>query len=140
MKIFIRAGAAAALLITTMGALCTAPSTQGLVQTVRIEPAEPHPGDQITITTVVTNTGPIPKACTFKICGLLFAGDLEVSEVPGTFRCQAYSSQQQLAPGESVEAVDTKVVDSPAGTYALEVRYLLDPAMSQRITVRVLSK
>ena len=32
---------------------------------------------------------------------------------------------------------DTKVVDSPAGTYVLEVRHLINPRTTQRVIVRV---
>jgi len=144
-KTFIRAGAATALLLATLGAQCqtaptapTAPKGLGFVQTVRIDPAEPHTGEKITIRTEVTNPGPNPKEGTFMACALGFGGDLALSEVPGTVRCAAVSFEQQLAPGESVEGGDTKVVNSPAGTYVLEVRYLINPAMSQKITVRVL--
>ena len=144
MKTFIRAGAATGLLLATLGAQCpqTSPTKsagQGFVQTVRIEPAEPHTGDQITIRTEVRNSGPEPQGGTFMACALGFAGDLALSEVPGTVRCQAVSFERQLAPGEAVEGVDTKVVDSLPGTYVLEVKYLINPPMSQNITVRVLA-
>jgi len=142
MKTFHRLGVAIGLLLATLGARCdTTPSAAkdlGFVQTVRIEPAEPHTGDKITIRTVVTNPGSNPKDGTFMACALGFGGDLALSEVPETARCAAVSFERQLAPGESVEGVDTKVVDSPAGTYSLEVRYVINPAMSQTITVRVL--
>lgn len=143
MKTFIRLGAATGLLLGTLGAQCsqTSPTSAkglGLVQTVRIEPAEPRTGDQITITAEVTNPGPDPKHGTFMACALGFGGDLALSEVPGTARCAAVSFERELASGESVEGVDTKVVDSPAGTYVLVVRYLINPPMSQNITVRVL--
>ena len=143
MKTFIRAGATTGLLLATLGTRCpqTAPTSatgQGLVQTVRIEPAEPHSGDKITITTEVRNVGPEPLGGTFMTCALGFGGDLALSEVPGTARCQAVSFERKLAPGESIEGVDTKVVDSPAGTYVLQVHYLIHPAVSQNITVHVL--
>jgi len=143
MKTFIRAGAATVLLLATLGAQCpqtspTSATAQGFVQTVRIEPAEPHAGDQITIRTEVRNVGAEPQGGTFMACALGFAGDLALSEVPGTVRCLAVSFEKQLAPGEAIEGVDTKVVDSPAGTYVLQVRYLINPPMSQNITVRVL--
>lgn len=143
MKTFIRAGAATVLLLATLGAQCpqTSPTKstgQGFVQTVRIEPTEPHTGDKITIRTEVRNAGPEPQSGTFMACALGFGGDLALSEVPGTARCAAVSFERQLAPGEVIEGADAKVVDSPAGTYVLEVRYLINPPMSQNITVRVL--
>jgi hypothetical protein len=143
MKTFIRSCATAGLLLSTLGAQCPQSSPmkstgQGFVQTVSIEPAEPHTGDRITIRTQVRNAGPEPQSGTFMACALGFGGDLELSDVPGTVRCLAVSFEKQLAPGETIEGADTKVVDSPAGTYVLEVRYLINPPMSQNITVRVL--
>lgn len=136
-----RAPAIAALLLTGLGAQChtapNAPVRQGFVQTVRLEPAEPHRGEQVTVWSKVTNSGVSPKWGTFMICELGLGGDLALSEVPGTARCASVSFDRQLAPGESVEAADTKVVDSPAGTYVLEVRHLINPRMSQKVTVRV---
>jgi hypothetical protein len=131
----------AALLLAAMGAQCqtppNAPVKQGLVQTVRLEPAHPHSGEQVTVWSKVTNVGGSPEWGTFMICRLSLGGDLALSEVPGTARCAAVSFDKQLAPGESVEAADTKVVDSPTGTYELEVRHLVNPRMTQKITVRV---
>jgi len=142
MKTFIRAGAATALLLATLGARCpqtpTKSAGQGFVQTVRVEPAEPHTGDQITIKTEVRNLGPESQGGTFMACALGFGGDLKLSDVPETVRCQAVSFERQLAPGEVIEGADTKVVDSPPGTYVLEVRFLINPPVSQNIAVRVL--
>lgn len=137
----LRASATAALLLAALGAQChtapNAPVKQGFLQTVRLEPASPHRGEQVTIWSRVTNGGASPEWGTFMICGLGLGGDLALSEVPGTARCTAVSFERQLAPGESVEMADTKVVDSPAGTYVLEVRHLINPRMTQKVTVRV---
>lgn len=137
----VRAPAIAALLLTVLGARChnapTAPVEEGLVQTVRLEPAEPRTGEQVTVWSKVTNRGVSPEWGTFMICELGLGGDLALSEVPGTARCAGVSFERQLAPGESVEATDTKVVDSPAGTYVLEVRHLIHPSMTHKVTVRV---
>ena len=136
-----RASAIAALAVAVMGAQCHAPPNapveQGFVQTVRLEPAEPHRGEQVTVWSKVTNAGVSPEWGTFMTCRLGLGGDLALSEVPGTAGCEAVSFDRQLAPGESVEAADTKVVDSPAGTYELEVRHLINPRVAQKITVRV---
>lgn len=137
----LRASAIAALLLAAMGAQChtppNAPVEKRFVQTVRLEPAEPHSGEQVTVWSKVTNVGVSPVWGTFTACALGLGGDLALSEVPGTARCAAASFERQLAPGESVESADTKVVDSPAGTYELEVRHLIDPGAAQKVTVRV---
>ena len=137
----LRASATAALLLAAMGAQChtppNAPVEQRFVQTVRLEPAEPHSGEQVTVWSKVTNVGVSPEWGTFMICGLGLGGDLALSEVPGTARCAGVSFERQLAPGESVEGADTKMVDSPAGTYELEVRHMIDPRVRRKITVHV---
>jgi hypothetical protein len=141
MTTIVRASATAALLLTALGAQChtapNAPVEQGFVQTVRLEPAEPHRGEQVTVWSKVTNGGVSPEWGTFMLCSLGLGGELALSEVPGTARCAAVSFDRQLAPGESVEMADTKVVDSPAGTYVLEVRHLINPRKTQKVTVRV---
>ncbi|HET9250820.1 MAG TPA: hypothetical protein VFP58_01735 [Candidatus Eisenbacteria bacterium] len=137
----LRASAIAALLLAAMGAQChtqpNAPVEKRFVQTVRLDPAEPQSGEQVTVWSKVTNVGGSPEWGTFMICGLGLGGDLALSEVPGTARCAAVSFERQLAPGESVEMTDTKVVDSQAGTYELEVRHMVDPRATQKITVHV---
>jgi len=137
----LRASAIAALPLAVLGAQChtapNAPIEQGFVQTVRVEPAEPHRGEQFKVWSKVTNSGVSPEWGTFMICRLGLGGDLALSEVPGTARCASVSFERQLAPGESVEMADTKVVDSPAGTYVLEVQHLINPRMTQKVTVRV---
>lgn len=135
----LRASAIAALLLAAMGAQCdnppNAPVKQGFVQTVRLEPAEPHTGEPVTVWSKVTNVGVSPKWGTFLICRLGLGGDLALSDLPGTVRCESVSFERQLAPGESVEESDTKVVGSPAGTYKLEVQLLIN--RTQEITVHV---
>lgn len=137
----LRASAIAALLLAAMGAQChtppNAPVEKRFVQTVRLEPAEPHSGEQVTVWSKVTNVGVSPEWGTFMMCGLGLGGDLALSEVPGTARCAGVSFERQLAPGESVEGADTKMVDSPAGTYELEVRHMIDPRVRRKITVHV---
>ncbi|HEX5031515.1 MAG TPA: hypothetical protein VFX78_08665 [Candidatus Eisenbacteria bacterium] len=137
----LRASAIGALLLAALGAQCNtapnAPIEQGFVQTVRVEPAQPHRGEQLRVWSKVTNRGVRPKWGTFMDCGLGLGGDLALSEVPGTARCQSPSFERQLGPGESVEMADTKVVDSPAGTYVLEVQHLIGPRMTQKVTVHV---
>jgi len=137
----VRASATAALLLTGLGTQChtapNAPVEQGFVQTVRLEPAEPHRGEQVTVWSKVTNGGVSSEWGTFILCSLGLGGELALSEVPGTARCAAVSFERELAPGESVEAADTKVVDSPAGTYVLEVQQLINPRKTQKVTVRV---
>lgn len=137
----LRASAIAALLLAAMGAQChtppNAPAEQRFVQTVRLEPAEPQSGGQVTVWSKVTNVGVSPEWGTFMTCRLGLGGDLALSEVPGTARCAAVSFERQLAPGESVEMTDTREVDSPAGTYELEVRHMINPRVTQKITVHV---
>ena len=139
MRSVIRGAAAVVLLLSTWhcNKSATAPADLGFVQTVRIEPDVLRRGEPIAIRSEVTNAGLRPRWGTFRICRFGLAGDLKLSEIPGTARCASVSYEREIAPGETVLGGDRMVVDSPSGTYVLEVRHLISPDIVQRITVHV---
>ena len=98
---------------------------QGLEQVIRLSPAEPAPGDTLDITSVVVNGTSAAVELQSRICGL----DLETSlKLTNAFvSCAGYSMRGELAAGDSLQGFARRVVDGPAGNYALRVRHLLNP-------------
>ena len=112
----------------------TAPPSDSLVQTVRLEPAVPRKGETLDIISSIVNRGPRPRRVTHRICYLALGGDIELAS---TVRCAAVSTTTNLAPGQRVEMTDGRVVMSEAGVYTLTVNHLLDPDRTVTLTVRV---
>jgi hypothetical protein len=140
MLLTLRAAAVAFIAFTTWSARCNTLSDDpnaSFVLRVRIEPSRPRHGETIRIISEVTNVSRDAERGTFAMCGLGITGTLAVADPVGIARCAGVSEDKTLAPGETERAVDTKVVDSPAGTYVLEVHHLLNPALTEPITVRV---
>lgn len=101
------------------------PVQPGLVQTVRVSPARPAPGDTLQITSVVRNRGTGAVEVVSRVCGLDLETDLALGDPFG--RCLAYSQQRPLAPGDSVREQESKTVLSRPGSYTLRLRHLLQP-------------
>jgi hypothetical protein len=114
-----------------------APSRDPVVQTVRIEPAEPREGETVTVLSSIENRGSRPEHVTYRICTLGLGGDLVLAMPPGTVRCAAVSGTSDLAPGQRVEMSDMRVVVSGAGVYTLTVNHLVDPQRTTTLKVRV---
>lgn len=98
-----------------------------LVQTVTVSPASPASGENIAIRSVVVNRGSAPIPIEARICGLDYAGSLELDWPAGIAKCDAYSTAVQLAPGDSIVGHDLMQVASPPGKHVLRVRHAIDP-------------
>jgi hypothetical protein len=108
---------------------------QGLEQTVRLSPADPAPGDTLEIASIVVNGTAAPVDVASRICGL----DLE-TPLPLTnpfISCAGYSVHGALAPGDSLQGFDRRVVSGLPGTYTLRVRHLLNPDVWVEVPVTV---
>jgi len=114
-----------------------APTPDPIVQTVRIEPTEPREGETITVYSTIENRGSKPQQVTYLICQLAMGGDLALTMVPGTARCAGFSASAILAPGQRLEAGDSRVVVSGPGAYTLDVTHVIDPERTTTLTVRV---
>ena len=114
-----------------------APSRDPLVQTVRIEPAEPREGQTVTVLSSIENRGSRPEHVTHLVCSLGLGGDLVLAMPPGTARCAAVSGTTDIAPGQRVEESDMRVVVSGPGVYTLTVAHLIDPERTTTLKVRV---
>lgn len=99
----------------------------GLVQHVRLEPAEPTGGLNVSVHSVIVNEGPAAVPLTTRVCGLDYAGALELTHPPEVMKCAGVSASATLAPGDSVVVGDLMRVASAPGTYELRVRHALDP-------------
>jgi hypothetical protein len=66
-----------------------------------------------------------------------FAGTLVVNWPFDIAKCAGYSMTATLVPGDSVVGYDIMRVDSPPGTYALQVRHALEPEAWYVVRVRV---
>jgi len=119
------------------GRLERGPAGPGLVQSVRIEPAEPREGETIRIVSEVTNRSSRTIRATFTDCGLGLTGSLALAQIPGTVRCLSVSYERELAPGESIVGGDAMMVKSSPGDYRLEVLHLIGSAPRAGIDVRV---
>jgi hypothetical protein len=115
----------------------TAPPSESLVQTVRIEPAEPRKGDTLTILSTIENRGSRPRSVTYRICYLPIGGDLSLASPLDLVRCAAVSVTTYLAPGQRVEGSEWAVVMSDPGVYTLTVDHMLDPPRTATIKVHV---
>lgn len=114
-----------------------APSSDPIVQTVRIVPAEPREGETVTVLSSIENRGSRSTRVTHRIWWLDLGGDLSLAMGPGVVRCAAVSATTVLAPGQRVEMSDMRVVGSVAGVYILTVTHLLDPQRTTTLEVRV---
>jgi hypothetical protein len=108
-----------------------------LVQRVTLSPAAPAPGQNVSIRSVISNTGFLAASLSSRVCGLDFGGDLKLTWPPNLGKCAAYSMSGDLAPADSVLGFDTMRVDSPPGEYTLRVRHALSPEGWYELRVRV---
>jgi hypothetical protein len=97
----------------------------GLVQAVTISPAALLDGNDIEVRSVIRNAGLLPIPLESRVCGLDYAGSLEV--VSFLLHCAAFSQTTELAPGDSVVTTDIMRVASPPGQYELRVRHAVAP-------------
>lgn len=102
----------------------TDPDTS-LVQTLRVSDTDVRTGDTVRIASLVVNEGSVRVEVKARTCGLDFDTDLEHSQVG--VRCMGYSTTEELAPGDSLEATAVRRVESGSGTYQVRVRHLLEP-------------
>lgn len=108
-----------------------------LQQTVRIEPAEPASGQNITIRSVLVNTGSAPIDLSSRLCGLDYAGALALAEPQGFAKCAAYSMHGLLGAGDSLVVVDLMAVAAAPGRHTLRVRHALAPSLWAELRVGV---
>ena len=113
------------------------PSADGIVQTVRLDPAEPRKGEIVTVISTIENRGTATKSVTHLVCALGLGGDLVLSMPPNEARCAAVSSTADFTAGKTLEMADRRVVDSPAGVYSLRVEHLIDPQRAVTVRVRI---
>ncbi len=110
----------------------------GLTQHVRLEPTEPTGGLNVTLHSAIVNGGSDAVAVTARICGLDYAGALELTHPPEVMKCAGVSQSTMLAAGDSLVVGDIMRVTSPPGTHELRVRHALDPErwVSLEVVVR----
>jgi hypothetical protein len=110
----------------------------GLVQHVRLDPAEPTGGLNVALRSVIVNEGTAAVPLTSRICGLDYAGALALTHPPEVMKCDGVSQSASLAPGDSVQVTDLMRVASVPGTYELRVRHAIDPErwVSVEVVVR----
>jgi hypothetical protein len=108
-----------------------------LQQTVRVEPAEPVSGQNITVRSVLLNTGSAPIDLSSRLCGLDYAGALALEEPQGYGKCGAYSMQGLLGAGDSLVVVDLMEVSAGPGRHTLRVRHALAPSLWAELRVGV---
>jgi len=112
------------------------PGQVGLMQTVRIAPAEPSRGDTIIIASVLTNVAQdTTPTLAVSVCGPSLRGTLSLDNP--FISCTAYSMTTSLAPGDSAVDGTVRVVASVPGTWRLEVQQLRQPATWAAIDVTV---
>ena len=115
----------------------TAPPSDPIVQTVRIEPAQPRQGDRVTIFSSLENRGSKPVRATYRICALTLGGDLDLRISPGLGLCAAEFASGYVAPGQREEMSAVGTVRSGAGDYTLTVSHVVDPQRIATIKVNV---
>lgn len=110
----------------------------GLSQRVTLIPAVLVDGRDVEVRSVLVNTGTAPIALDSRICGLDYAGTLELTNPPEVLKCAGHSASATLAPGDSVVGSDLMRVSSPPGQYELRVRHAVTPAQwaSLQVVVR----
>lgn len=108
-----------------------------VVQTVSVTPASPASGENVTVRSVVVNRGSAPATLEARICGLDFAGALELEWPAGTAKCAGYSVTAQLAPGDSIVGHDIMQVVSPPGKHGLRVRHAIHPDTWAELAIEV---
>jgi len=108
-----------------------------LVQTVTLSPAVPVSGENVLVRSVVVNRGASPVALAARICGLDYAGSLELEWPAAVTKCAGYSMHPNLAPGDSLVVADVMQVGSPPGRHRLRVRQSLDPETWVALSVEV---
>lgn len=108
-----------------------------LEQTVSITPASPLPGEYLTIRSAIVNRGSAAVNLSSRICGLDYAGTLQLDWPSGFAKCAAYSMEDPIAVGDSVVTSDLMQVGSQAGTYVLRVRHALEPEAWVDVQVEV---
>lgn len=110
----------------------------GLLQRVTLQPAVLVDGRDVEIRSVLINQGSAPVAVTTRMCGLDYAGALELTHPPEVLKCAGFSATSTLAPGDSLVDGDLMRVASAPGEYELRVRHVLDPEkwLSLRVIVR----
>ena len=113
-------------------------AAEGLVVRVSVEPAVAMFDTDITIRSVIVNSGSVAREVQSRECGFDYAGTLRVSGPPHVLKCMAYSGRRMIAPGDSVVGADLMRVKSAPGTYELRVRHLLIPEtwVPVRVAVR----
>lgn len=114
--------------------------TGNVIQTITLDPAAPAPGENVTVRSVITNRGSSAIQLSARVCGLDYAGSLELTWPPEVLKCGAYSSQTSLAPGDSIVGHDIMRVSSAPGRYVLEVRHALSPETWVDLPVEVRRK
>lgn len=110
----------------------------GLVQRVTLQPAVLVDGRDVEIRSVLVNHGSAAVALSTRICGLDYAGALELANPPEVLKCAAVSMSTTLAPGDSLVVADIMRVASAPGEYELRVRHVLEPEkwLALRVVVR----
>lgn len=108
---------------------------ESLTQRVFIRPAQPWPGDTVTLRSTVVNAGRDSVRVEHVVCGL----DVEAAAVLADpfVRCVAYSVRTTLAPGDSLVQIDRRVVIGPRGRYELRVRHLVSPERWMAVPMRI---
>jgi hypothetical protein len=119
------------------GAVARIALEPGLEQHIRIRPRRIHPGDQISIRSVIRNESNSYKTGEALVCHLEIRTNMEYESMDPLILCFAYSITFRLAPGDSLVLSSEGTVKSRPGVYAMVVRHLLRPDIDARIRVRV---
>lgn len=110
----------------------------GLSQRVTLVPAVVIDGRDVEVRSVLVNETDASLELSARICGLDYAGSLELSHPPEVLKCAAYSATMTLAAGDSTVTTDLMRVASDPGTYELRVRHAVAPEQwaSMQVVVR----
>ena len=98
----------------------------GVVQHLSVSSLAPCSGEVITILSEIEVTGASPSALTLRTCDVDLGGTLAFGPPVGII-CGGYSESGSYSPGTVRTSGTTRRVDSPPGSYTLQVRHALSP-------------
>jgi hypothetical protein len=114
------------------------PSPEGIEYGLGLSTAAPCENEDLWFATFARNKSSQPLEVVFFTCGLTTWGTLQLSDPPGTGRCEAGGIRIPIAPGESLATgVDRLRVRSAAGQYQLRVLLGADTAIAAAIEIAV---
>jgi hypothetical protein len=109
----------------------------GLEQVLTLEPKRLHPGDELSVRSVIRNVSDKVKSAEALVCQLEIRTNMEYQNHEPLILCFAYSASVQLAPNDSMVLSATGIVKDRPGTYSMVVRHVLRPDIRARVRINV---